>query len=202
MALILVGGHSRSVGKTSAVAAIIAALPEFEWTAVKVTQFGHGICSRSGQPCDCACGDRDWVIEEELCSNSGTDTARFLAAGATRVLWVRSRVGVLGDVLPALRTSLEGARNVIAESNSLAGLISPDLYLTLLDAGNSDFKQSAARHLQAAHAVLAVGGLKVNPQWPSQVPERLEGKRVLTVNPPSYINDEVVKLVRSVVHGS
>ena len=43
MTLIVVGGHSRSVGKTSVVAGLIAALPEFGWTAVKITQYGDGI---------------------------------------------------------------------------------------------------------------------------------------------------------------
>ena len=54
MALIVVGGHSRSVGKTSVVAGIIAALPEMHWTAAKITQYGHGICSANGRTCDCA----------------------------------------------------------------------------------------------------------------------------------------------------
>ena len=48
MALIVIGGHSRSVGKTSVVAGITSALREFEWTAVKITQYGHGICSANG----------------------------------------------------------------------------------------------------------------------------------------------------------
>jgi cobyrinic acid a,c-diamide synthase len=34
MSLIVVGGHSRSVGKTSVVAGLIAALPEFHWSAM------------------------------------------------------------------------------------------------------------------------------------------------------------------------
>jgi len=40
MAIVVVGGHSRSVGKTSVVAGLIAALREFNWTALKITQFG------------------------------------------------------------------------------------------------------------------------------------------------------------------
>ena len=55
MAIVVIGGHSRSVGKTSVVAGLISALPELNWTAVKVTQYGHGICSANGKPCDCPC---------------------------------------------------------------------------------------------------------------------------------------------------
>jgi len=53
MAVVVVGGHSRSVGKTSVVAGLIAALPEYAWNAMKITQFGHGVCSRNGELCDC-----------------------------------------------------------------------------------------------------------------------------------------------------
>jgi molybdopterin-guanine dinucleotide biosynthesis protein len=48
MAIVVVGGHSRSVGKTSVVANLIARLPERHWTACKITQFGHGFCSANG----------------------------------------------------------------------------------------------------------------------------------------------------------
>ncbi len=46
MAIVVVGGHSRSVGKTSVVANLIARLPQLNWTACKITQFGHGFCTR------------------------------------------------------------------------------------------------------------------------------------------------------------
>ena len=49
MALIVIGGHSRGVGKTSVVAGLIAALPEYNWMAMKITQYRHGICSKDGE---------------------------------------------------------------------------------------------------------------------------------------------------------
>ena len=60
MATVVVGGHSRNVGKTSVVAGLIGALREYDWTAVKITQFGHGICSVNGESCGCA-------VEEHAC---------------------------------------------------------------------------------------------------------------------------------------
>ncbi len=65
MAIVVVGGHSRSVGKTSVVAGLIAALPEYDWTAFKITQYGHGICSQNGESCHCATDDHSWAISEE-----------------------------------------------------------------------------------------------------------------------------------------
>ena len=85
MSLIVIGGHSRNVGKTSVVAGLISALREFEWTAAKITQYGHGICSANGAACDCATGDHSWAISEERDRSGETDTSRFLVAGAARV---------------------------------------------------------------------------------------------------------------------
>ena len=103
MAIIVIGGHSRSVGKTSVVAGLISALPEFDWTAVKITQYGHGVCSANGEPCDCATADHSWAISEERDRSGESDTSRFLVAGAAQALWVRTEQGRLAEAMPALR---------------------------------------------------------------------------------------------------
>ena len=144
MALVVIGGHSRSVGKTSVVAGLIAALPEFHWTAMKITQYGHGICSANGEPCDCVTDDHTRAITEEHDRSGETDTSRFLVAGAQRSLWVRTRQGMLAEAMPDIRRRIAGAENVIMESNSVVRFLRPDLYLTVLDAGTADFKDSAA----------------------------------------------------------
>ena len=91
MAIVVVGGHSRSVGKTSVVVNLIARLPQFNWTACKITQFGHGFCTANGEPCDCQTDEHTIAISAERDPTTGTDSARFLAAGARRSLWVRTR---------------------------------------------------------------------------------------------------------------
>ena len=106
MAIIVIGGHSRSVGKTSVVAGLISALPEFDWTAVKITQYGHGVCSANGEACDCATADHSWAISEERDRSGESDTSRFLVAGAAQALWVRTEQGRLAEAMPALRQRL------------------------------------------------------------------------------------------------
>jgi CelD/BcsL family acetyltransferase involved in cellulose biosynthesis len=135
VAIVVIGGHSRSVGKTSVVAGLLFGLRELEWTAVKITQYGHGVCSANGAPCDCATADHAWAISEERNCDGESDTSRFLLAGAARALWVRTEQGRLAEAMPALRKRLEQARNVIMESNSVLKFIRPDLYLTVLDPG-------------------------------------------------------------------
>src|SRR6516165_11355273 len=140
MSIIVVGGHSRSVGKTSVVAGLIAAMPELHWTAMKITQYGHGICSSNGELCDCATDDHSWAISEERDRSGESDSSRFLAAGAERSLWVRTRQGFLAEAMPRLRQELAKAENAIVESNSVMRFVRPDLYLTVLDPATEDFK--------------------------------------------------------------
>ena len=113
MAIVVIGGHSRSVGKTSVVAGLIAALPELRWTAFKITQYGHGICSAAGTPCDCACADHSWAISEEQDRSGESDTSRFLVSGATRAWWVRTEQGRLADAMPKVRQLVDSAGNAI-----------------------------------------------------------------------------------------
>ncbi len=82
MPVLVIGGHTRSVGKTSVVAGLIAALPGFHWTALKITQYGHGVCSANGAPCDCATADHSFAVSEEKDRSGESDTSRFLVAGA------------------------------------------------------------------------------------------------------------------------
>ena len=133
MAIVVIGGHSRSVGKTSVVAGLIAALPEFRWTAFKITQYGHGICSANGEVCDCATNDHSWAITEDRDRAGDSDTARFLAAGAERAWWVRTEQGELAEAMPALREKLSHAESAILESNSVLQFLRTDLYMTVLD---------------------------------------------------------------------
>ncbi len=156
MRMVMVGGHTRNVGKTSVVEGIIRGLPEMNWTAVKITQFGHDVCSIDGESCDCAVTEHQFSISEERERESGTDTARFLAAGARRSLWVRTRQGELFSALGALRKEIEQCGFVIIESNSLRRFIEPAIYLQVLDPANPDFKLSAQQFFDLADAYLLV----------------------------------------------
>jgi len=196
MALIVIGGHSRSVGKTSVVAGLISALPEFEWTAVKITQYGHGVCSANGEACDCATGDHSWAISEERNRQGDSDTSRFLAAGATQVFWVRTEQGRLAEAMPALRQRLNSAVNVIIESNSVLKFVRPDLYLTVLDPATADFKTSAREFLDRADAVI-LHEAAAGPSWPSISLKPVAKRPIFRITPPPYVTTEMIKFLRS-----
>ena len=205
MALVVIGGHSRSVGKTSVVAGLIAALPEFHWTAMKITQFGHGICSADGKPCDCATTDDHFkAVSDERDLSGESDTSRFLVAGAAKSIWVRTRQGMLGEAMPDIRRRMAGAENVIMESNSIMGFLQPDLYLTVLDAEQEDFKVSANEFLDRADAVIFHlhqhqhhhQHNDVAPKWNGVSLDRVAGKPSFPIQPPPYVTPEIVEFVR------
>lgn len=198
MATVVIGGHSRSVGKTSVVAGVISALREFDWTAVKITQYGHGICSANGEACDCATGDHSWAISEERDRSGESDSSRFLLAGATQALWVRTEQGRLAEAMPALRRRLERATNVILESNSVMKFLRPDLYLTVLDPATADFKNSAREFLDRADALILhhAGG---ESAWNAVSLKPVAKQPVFSISPPPYVTPEIVEFVRSVV---
>jgi hypothetical protein len=195
MALVVIGGHSRSVGKTSVVAGLVSALGEFRWTAVKITQYGHGICSANGEACECANQDHSWAISEERDRSGESDTSRFLVAGAERVFWVRTEQGRLAEAMPTLRKRLEGADNVIVESNRVLKFLRPHLYLTILDPETADFKASAREFLDRADAVV-LHQRTGTPAWQSVSLKPIANKPVFRITPPDYVTGEMVAFVR------
>lgn len=183
--LIVVGGHTRSIGKTQLVCDIIAAFPDAVWVAGKITQYGHGVCAQNGHDCDCAPDEHVCAISWEERADTGTDSSRFLAAGAQRAFWLRTKQGFLAEGLPILRDALSQVRGdpkvpaaftkaalrpqgLIIESNSLLQFVKPSLYFAVVDPAKEDFKDSARVALDRADAlVIRGGGIDAGgaPQW-------------------------------------
>jgi hypothetical protein len=164
--LVVVGGHTRSIGKTQLVCDVIQAFPKVAWIAGKITQYGHGVCAESGENCDCAPTDHVCALDWETQPDSGTDSARFLAAGATNSFWLRTKQGYLAEGLPLLRKALHEAQveidalqktALIVESNSLMQFVKPSLYFAVLDPAKEDFKESAQTVLDRANALVLRG---------------------------------------------
>ena len=185
--LIVIGGHTRNIGKTQLVCDVIAALPNAHWLAGKITQYGHGVCAQNGENCDCAPTEHavalDWESATVPLTKSGSDSARFLQAGAERAFWLRTKQGFLAEGMPLFREALQskasdasGGLNVVVESNSLLQFVRPSLYVTVFDATREDFKESARQMLDRADVFVFRRGLDENdvarPPWlqlPAQV---------------------------------
>ncbi|HTG27252.1 MAG TPA: hypothetical protein VK818_03425 [Methylomirabilota bacterium] len=170
--LIVVGGHTRSIGKTQLVCDVIHAFPEENWIAGKITQYGHGVCAKNGENCGCAPDEHSYAISWEKNGETGTDSSRFLAAGAQRSFWLRTKQGFLAEGLPLLRVALAELPysntteppTLILESNSVLQFVQPSLYFAVIDPSREDFKDSARIVLDRADAlVLRSGGIDDAP---------------------------------------
>jgi hypothetical protein len=175
--VVVIGGHTRSIGKTQLVCDILQAFPKANWIAGKITQYGHGVCAQNGQDCDCAPEEHICAFDWESRAESGTDSARFLAAGAQRSFWLRTKQGFLAEGLPLMREALnrvaEDVTNdesvaLILESNSLMQFVKPSLYFAVVDPAREDFKDSARAALDRADALVLRGQMSsasAEPTW-------------------------------------
>ena len=146
------------------------------WIAGKITQYGHGVCAQNGHDCDCAPDEHVCAIEWEAHPQSGTDSARFLAAGAKQSFWLRTKQGFLAEGLPLMRDTLKAvseeseneSRPLILESNSLLQFVKPTLYFAVVDPAREDFKDSARVALDRADALVLRGSMDspaAAPSW-------------------------------------
>ncbi len=191
--LVVVGGHSRNIGKTSVVCGIIRATPELDWTAIKITQYGHHVCSKGGEPCECADPRHPVAVSQETGEAPDTDSGRFLAAGARRAFWVRTPGGHLGAALPRLRQILGLAPNVIVESNSLLQFLKPDFCCMVVDGSVQDFKASSQRFLDRADALVATSDSPLT--WPGVPASVIAALPRFDAPAPGYKNPALVNKI-------
>ena len=152
MAIVVVGGSGRGVGKTALVCGLIAALPEFQWAAVKIASHEHGQ------------GEAIWEESDSAPDvGQGTDTARYLAAGAQRAFLVTpdlhssSPVTGFPFLLGELWSKLGPGAHVLIESNRILQYLKPDLCL-LVDGGPAGRKASFTFAFGHGDALVAHAG--------------------------------------------
>ena len=155
--MLMVGASARKLGKTELACKLIAHAGAHPVTAIKVTtvEDKHTDCPAGREGCGvCASLDSTFAISEETDPAGDKDTSRLLAAGATRVLWLRVRQAHLEQGAAALMQRLPADGLTICESNSLRQVIEPDLYLQVRGERDGPIKASAGRVRPAADRVL------------------------------------------------
>jgi len=184
MAIVIVGGQARKVGKTSVITALIAALPGYDWTAIKITPHEHK------PPVD-----QPFTVSEELYTSTATDTGRYLAAGATKALLLSVGHARLVDAMPHLQRAISCAKNVMIESNSIVEHLRPDVYMVVVDPAITVTKESVLRYLPQANAVVIAPKGK-DRDLPNEIEQIIKGKIRFEVSPPTYVTKELTEFVR------
>lgn len=159
MLVIVVGGQTKDVGKTTLVCNIVSAFRERAWTAVKISDHRHEV---SG--CRLLAEGTGWSILEQRSLDDASDTVRYLQAGAARALLVQADEKATREAVASLPPFLSG--NAIVESNRAREFLSPDLFLLVVDA-ERDFKPSARAQLERADVLIYRGELRSKFDKPS-----------------------------------
>jgi len=197
--LVVVGGHSRNIGKTSVVAGLIRKLQERRWVALKITQYGNSVCEHHSGTASCGCepdSGEPFALSEEF-EPSKTDTGRFLAAGAERSFWLRVPAGELPRAAKMVHKILRQGENVIVESNSVVELVQPDVFLMLLDFSCEDFKPSSLRFMDRADGFVVIDHGINAPLWAGVAQGLWDQKPQFLVKPPRYVTAEIAEFVKS-----
>lgn len=195
--LVVVGGHSRNIGKSSVVAGLIRRLRDQKWTALKITQYGHGVCSHHGEACGCETEpEHPFALSEEY-EPSRTDSGRFLAAGAARSFWLRTPMGELARAKTTLSKITASSGNIIIESNSVLEFVNPDVFLMVLDFSCGDFKPSSLRFMDRADAFIVIDRGMSAPLWEDVARGLWDQKPQFLVKPPVYVTAAVSDFVKS-----
>ena len=133
-----------------------------------------GVCDSLGVP---------WrlVSSREELDVPRKDTGRYLAAGATSVLWLLVQPAHLRDGILAALDRVPDGVVLVAEGNSFHDATIPDLGVMAVTE-DGPWKPSAAPLVDRVHVVTgrpsALAALDVSRLWPSGRPELVEADRV------------------------
>jgi molybdopterin-guanine dinucleotide biosynthesis protein len=188
MPVVSISGHSRKVGKTSIVEGLIAALPEYNWTALKVSSHLHS--------CD---SSKDYEVIEETGRDGGNDTSRFLKAGARRAFWIQAEK--IESAIPAVREIIyEAAGNaayVVIEGNSVLDFIADDFSILVINCRVVEFKKSARDILSRADALVIIHKNADIPEWGKLLESSSKNTPRFETGDPKTFPPALAELLRS-----
>lgn len=178
MATIVVAGNGKSVGKTTLLCGLIAALAERQWTAIKITNHAY---------------DKPDVVWEEPRAGEATDTERYLAAGARRALLISATNLELGD--EKVRAALVTDRDVLIESNRVLEWVKADVCLAIVGEEREGEKASFAEAKRRADAFVAAPGGEVESA-------EIRDRPVFEIADFSRISQELIGWIRDRLNSS
>ncbi len=160
--MLMIGSAESNVGKTELACALLRKFGKScNITGIKVTTIKDedGRCPRGGEGCGvCSSLEGVYHITEEFNRNSGKDTARLLAAGASRVFWLRVLKEHIPEGMTAVLDMIGKDAISICESNSLREIVEPGLFLITRKNNSESWKNSARRVKKYADKVVTSDG--------------------------------------------
>jgi molybdopterin-guanine dinucleotide biosynthesis protein len=147
MKIICITAAASKLGKTTLIQKLIPHLDN--WAVCKVTtcvRHAEDNCPRGHEETCGICNNLDlpYVLIEDaaVIAVPGTDTGKYTAAGAAKVVWIQSRPEFLKEALQEVLNMLVDIPGVIFEGNHVLKYLVPDISI-MMTAKNGQYKQSA-----------------------------------------------------------
>jgi len=160
--MLMIGSAGANVGKTELACALIKRFSKSgDIVGMKVTTIRakDGQCPRGGEGCGvCSSLEGNFSITEESDTDSCKDTSRLLAAGASRVFWLRVMKTHLKEGISTLLDAIGPNATSICESNSLRRVVQPGLFLMVRGHNLRTWKNSARQVKDYADEIVVSNG--------------------------------------------
>lgn len=128
--LIIIGGSSRNVGKTTLALKLIEKYAATEKiTGLKVTSIRPGEETHHGSHENP--GLQSFRIIEETVNSSSKDTARMLSAGADKVYYIETPDSKINVAMEMFLATINTGGPIVCESRSLRSAVIPGLFVLL-----------------------------------------------------------------------
>ncbi len=155
--LLLIGGSSRNVGKTTFVVKLIEKFArEHSIIGLKIKTIYEGDSFFHGK--DRTPLDSDYRLIEEFDETSGEDTSKMLRAGAKRAFRLKVKSAAILEAFNAFRDLLTKPCLIVCESNSLRKVVKPAIYLLIKQQSDENMKPSAKELEKYADKIIYTDG--------------------------------------------
>lgn len=161
--MLMIGSAGANVGKTELACAILRKFRQSGEgiVGIKVTTINEkdGQCPRGGEGCGvCSSLEGVYLITQETNPASDKDTARLLAAGASRVYWLRVLRTHIEEGFAALLEAIGPESTSVCESNSLRRVVEPAIFFVTEKKDAKVWKPSALEVKKYADRIIISDG--------------------------------------------
>jgi len=149
--ILIIGGTGRNTGKSTLVEMMISKFSGFnEIIALKTSMLLPGEKYLHGN--HKLVKPDEYTLIEETHRNTNKDSSRFLRAGASKSFFLSTGELAIKDAFEDFMKNIPADSFVIAESNVLAELIKPAVFIMIVD--NNNIKPSAKKLIEKADLVV------------------------------------------------
>jgi hypothetical protein len=157
--LLMIGGASRNVGKTSLISNIIKHFAKSKSIiGIKIKTLYEGDKFFHGNDYDTL--NENFTLIEEYDLDGEKDSCGMLKAGAKRAFRLRVHDLYLEQAFKYFIEQIDKNTLIICESNSLRRVVVPDLFLMIKHSENQNMKPSAIELEKYADKIIITNGFK------------------------------------------